>query len=131
MAEGAEVAPLVQAPPKLPAERADRELDPESAMHDLLFDPDRTADWIERLLTIPSERGPIVDFNLYPQKRLMLSEHTGRDDVVLERAGGEELLPRPLRAHGRIGVSRHGGCTSVLNGCTSRVDLTGVTHVSI
>ncbi len=90
---------MVRSPAKLPAERADRELDPESTEHALLFDPSKTAEWIEALLTIPSEKGPIVDFKLYPQQRLMLSEHTGRDVTIKARQtrASSTILARNLR----------------------------------
>ncbi len=90
---------MVQAPAKLPAERADRELDPESEQHALLFDPDKTQEWIETFLTIPNERGVVVDFKLYPQQRLMLSEHTGRDVTIKGRQtrASSLILARNLR----------------------------------
>lgn len=89
----------MQAPAQLPAERADRELDPESGLHDLLFNPDRVADWIESLLTIPNERGVVVDFDLYPQQRLMLAEHTGRDVTIKGRQtrASSLIIARNLR----------------------------------
>jgi len=36
-------------------------------------------------LTVPNERGQVVPFRLYPQQKLMLSEHTGRDVTVKAR----------------------------------------------
>ena len=47
--------------------------------------PDDEIDWIENLLTIDSERGEIVDFNLYPQQREMATHRTGRDLTVKGR----------------------------------------------
>jgi hypothetical protein len=90
---------LVQPPAKLPAERADRELDPESPEHALLFDPAKTGEWIESLLTIPNERGVVVDFNLYPQQRLMLAEHAGRDVTIKGRQtrASSLIIARNLR----------------------------------
>lgn len=90
---------MIQAPAKLPAERADRELDPESIEYALLFDPTKTAEWIESLLTIPNERGVVVKFNLYPQQRLMLAEHAGRDVTIKGRQtrASSLIIARNLR----------------------------------
>ena len=90
---------LTQTPARLPAEHAEQEVDPESDLHALLFDPDRTAAWIETFLTIPSERGEVVDFKLYPQQRLMLAEHTGRDLTIKGRQtrASSLIIARNLR----------------------------------
>jgi hypothetical protein len=74
-------------------------LDPAGDLHGILFDPDRTDEWIETLLTIPSVEGPIVKFGLFPQQRLMLEEHTGRDVTVKGRQtrASSLILARNLR----------------------------------
>lgn len=65
----------------------------------MLFAPDRAAEWIETLLTIENERGEVVNFSLYPQQRLMLSEHAGRDITVKGRQtrASSLILARNLR----------------------------------
>lgn len=74
-------------------------MDPESDQYGILFNPDRTDEWIETFLTIPSVEGPVVDFKLYPQQRRMLKEHTGRDITVKGRQtrASSLILARNLR----------------------------------
>ncbi len=82
-----------------PAERAAEELDPESTMAGLLFDPARTQEWIETFLTIEDPRGRIVKFELFPQQEMMLAEHTGRDVTIKARQtrASSLILARNLR----------------------------------
>lgn len=91
----------MQAKATLPAERADRELEPGSWTHRLLFDPSPEAqrDWIESLLTVPNERAEVVKFHLYPQQWRMLQEQTGRDITVKGRQtrASSLILARNLR----------------------------------
>ena len=58
-----------------------------------------TIDWIETLLTIPSEAGQVVKFNLYPQQILMVENQTGRDLTVKGRQtrASSLILARNLR----------------------------------
>ncbi len=90
---------MTQAPPNLPAEHAAEELDPTTEMGELLFAPERAADWIETFLTIPNERGEVVPFKLFPQQRMMLDEHTGRDLTIKGRQtrASSLILARNLR----------------------------------
>lgn len=85
--------------PKPPVNRLRDELDPESELWGLLFDPSRTKDWIETFLTIPNERGEIVRFSLFPQQKLMLANQTGRDITVKGRQtrASSLFLARNLR----------------------------------
>ncbi len=48
-------------------------------------EPEDVIDWIETLLTIDSEQGRIVDFNLYPQQKTMIRNATGRDITIKGR----------------------------------------------
>ena len=95
----AQAEPGPEAIPPVTAERLRQEIDPESDLWGLLFDPARTRDWIETFLTIPNERGEIVRFRLYPQQKLMLANQTGRDITVKGRQtrASSLFLARTLR----------------------------------
>lgn len=54
-------------------------------LESLLLDPGRTGDWIETLLTVPTEDRGIIDFVPTVQQRLMLLGQTGRDITVKGR----------------------------------------------
>ncbi len=83
----------------LPAERAREEVDPDSDLHGLLFDDNRTQEWIETFLTIEDPRGRIVPFKLFPQQKMMLDDFTGRDITVKGRQtrASSLILARNLR----------------------------------
>ncbi len=82
-----------------PVERARDEIDPESDLYGLLFDPARTQEWIETFLTIEDPRGRIVKFELFPQQKMMLDEFTGRDVTIKSRQtrASSLILARNLR----------------------------------
>ncbi len=83
----------------LPAERAQQEVDPESDLYGLLFDPSKTQAWIESFLTIPDTQGRVVDFHLFPQQVQILDDFTGRDITVKARQTrcSSLILARNLR----------------------------------
>src|SRR5581483_6263863 len=82
-----------------PVTKLREELDPASDLYGLLYDENRTADWIETFLTIPNEQGRIVKMRLYPQQRMMLENRTGRDNTVKGRQtrASSLILARNLR----------------------------------
>jgi len=57
----------------------------DSDLTSLLLDPERTKDWIETFLTVPTERGEIVPFNLTAQQDIMDKDGTGRDIRIKAR----------------------------------------------
>jgi len=62
-------------------------------------EPQDTVDWIEEFLSIDSETGQVVDFNLYPQQIQMAHNATGRDLTVKGRQtrASSLILARNLR----------------------------------
>lgn len=76
-----------------------KETDPSSDIYGLLYDPKRVSDWIETFLTIPNEKGQIVEMKLFPQQRQMDLNHTGRDVTAKGRQtrASSFLLARNLR----------------------------------
>lgn len=87
-------------PPKRPpVTKLQEEIDPESDLYSILYDPYRAKDWIETLLTIPSEKGPVVPFKLRPQQVAMDRNQTYRDITVKARqtTASSFILARNLR----------------------------------
>lgn len=70
---------------KPPVEKLQSEIDPESDLYGLLYDPFRAKDWIETFLTIPNEKGTVVPFILRPQQNAMDKNQTYRDNTIKAR----------------------------------------------
>lgn len=62
-------------------------------------EPEDEIDWIETFLSVPSETGKVIDFDLKPQQRLMITDRTGRDLTVKGRQtrASSLILARNLR----------------------------------
>ena len=62
-------------------------------------EPQDEIDWIETYLTIEDPQGQVVDFNLFPQQRMMAENATGRDITVKGRQtrASSFILARNLR----------------------------------
>lgn len=92
-----------------PVGKLREEIDPESDLHWLLFDPSPEAEkgFIEKFLTVQDVKGNIVPFHLFPQQFSMLKNATGRDITVKGRQtrASSLLIARRVRrmmtSHGR------------------------------